>query len=100
MRLGSLHISAINLQETEQKILDVAINIICDENGKEYLVVGDTPTSEILVLNANSADGPNILKNTNDHQVKIVFSSTTQSGKNLISIHYPVCSDIVNLATN
>ncbi|VAW94491.1 hypothetical protein MNBD_GAMMA23-2277 [hydrothermal vent metagenome] len=90
MHVGALQISAANLQETEQKVLDVAVNIICDEKGKDYLVVGDSPTSEILVLNADTADGSKILNAANENQVKIVFSSSTKSGKNLITMPTPV----------
>jgi len=90
MHIGALHISAVNLQEVEQKVLDVAVNIICDEKGKDYLIVDDNPGSEILVLNADSAEGSKILNNASENQVKIVFSSSTQSGKNIITMPTPV----------
>ncbi len=90
MHIGALHISGVNLQEVEQKVLDVAVNIICDEKGKDYLIVDDNPGSEILVLNADSAEGSKILNNASENQVKIVFSSSTQSGKNIITMPTPV----------
>ncbi len=90
MHVGALQISAVNLQEVEQKVLDVAVNIICDEKGKDYLIIGNNPSSEILVLNADSADGSEFLNTANDNQVKIVFSSSTLSGKNLVTIPTPV----------
>ncbi len=90
MHVGALHISAVNLQEVEQKVLDVAVTIICDEKGEGYLIVDDNPASEILVLNADSAEGSQILNNASENQVKIVFSSSTQSGKNLITMPTPV----------
>ncbi len=90
MHVGALQISAANLQEVEQKVLDVAVNIICDEKGKDYLIVDDNPASEILVLNADSVEGSQILNNANENQVKIVFSSSTHSGKNLITLPTPV----------
>lgn len=90
MHLGALHISAVNLQEVEQKVLDVAVNIICDEKGTDYLIVGNNPASEILVFNADSTDGSQILNNVNGNQVKIAFTSSTLSGKNLVAIPTPV----------
>ena len=90
MHVGALHISAVNLQDVEQKVLDVAVNIICDEKGEDYLIVDNNPGSEILVLNADSVDGSHILDTVNENQVKIVFSSTTFNGKNIVNLQTPI----------
>jgi len=90
MHIGALHISAINLQEVEQKVLDIAVNLICDEKGTDYLIVGNNLASEILVFNADTTNGSQILNNVNGNQVKIAFSSSALMGKNLIAIPTPV----------
>jgi len=90
MPASSIHVSSAHLSEIEQKVFTVAINIISDEHGKNYLAIKDNPKSEILVLDHDTEEGKQLLSNASDNQVKIVFSSGAITGKNLISLTKPI----------
>ena len=86
----TLHISAMHLSETDQKVFDVAVKIVCDENNTEYLTISDLPNSEILVLDYDNKEARETLRLSKSHNVKIVFADQNIEGKNIVTIKKPV----------
>lgn len=85
-----LHIAALNLSEIDQKVFEVAVKIICDEKAAHYLTIINDISAEILVIDGDTDDGQQKLQQTNSNHVKIVLSSGTVSGKNIVSLPKPV----------
>lgn|GEM_PF-2633284 len=85
-----LRISPIALNETNQKVLKVAVGLINDEGINARLLPEGNPLGHVLVIDGDSEAGRQALAEAREGQVKLVMSETRCEGKNVIWHETPV----------
>ncbi|MDR9435234.1 MAG: hypothetical protein RI563_00035 [Thiohalophilus sp.] len=85
-----LVISSHGLLEDEQEALGKALEFLGTSGLNYQLHSGNVQKAHLVVLNDETDSGKSALLRARAGQVKLVFSSTPRSGKNMILVHRPV----------
>jgi hypothetical protein len=88
-----LFISTINLSDTEQRVFQVALNSIKDENLLCEVLPNQNFRGHLVVIDLEAEQSANIFKSLRPGQVKLVISSEHKTGANLVSVLKPIKED-------
>jgi len=95
-----LRISPIALDTTNRKVLKVAVGLINDDGIASLLLPDDSPHGHLLVIDADTELGQQVLEESRDGQVKLVLSEKRRQGTNVIWQEPPVrVTDMQELLT-
>jgi hypothetical protein len=86
----SLRISPLALNETDQKVLSVAASLLTADGMPCTLLEEGDPGGHLLIIDGDTEAGRRILAQTSDNQLKLLFASQAETGRNLVHLPRPI----------
>jgi len=85
-----IHISPLGLSDLQNQVLKVAVNLLAQEGIEYRLLQSNNTGGQLLVVDNDTDSGRYVLTRARRAQVKLAFSSQSQSGKNLVTLKKPI----------
>jgi len=85
-----IHISPLGLSDLQNQVLKVAVNLLAQDGIEYRLLNANNPAGQLLVVDNDTDSGRYVLTHARKTQIKLAFSSQSQSGKNLVTLKKPI----------